>query len=190
MSERGMTEGGAQFTLGKIHTADEQRDAIHIAVAPVIATERLSPGQRIGLVGHDNKQARASATGEGIVDPFLQGAVFPGDRFWMFLLPNTITSLRHQWTHPHFDSDNISQTDHATKSRAWVKEHAETLGLADWQLMEDAKHWLQYEEHKVQQGSETWRDCFNPGEFWHHYEIVTETPVPEDMKRSFYCCTC
>jgi len=108
----------------------------------------------------------------------------------MFLLPNTITGLRHQWTHPNFDSDTISHNAHAEKSRAWIAEHANLLGLSSDILMENAEQWIINEDYFVQQDSERWRDKFNPTEFWHHYEIVTGKLVPEELKRSFYCCTC
>lgn len=191
MSEREMSEQDTQHSLGKLIDEKAQRDAIHIAVAPVVATERLSPGQRIGLVEHDNTQVRANNAGQGIVDPFLSGAVFPGDRFWMWLTPNTITSLRHQWTHPNFDSDNkISHDEHLEKSKTWIAEHADLLGLSYDVLIKNAEEWLRDEDYFVQQGSERWRDEFNPTEFWHHYEVIAGKVVPDDKKRSFYCCTC
>lgn len=76
------------------------RDAIHIAMAPVVAAERLQPGQHIGLL--DDGRACASDKPIGIVDPFLVDAVLPGHRLWLFLYPGTVTSLRHDWTHPAF----------------------------------------------------------------------------------------
>lgn len=190
MSEREMSEQDTQHSLGKLIDEKAQRDAIHIAVAPVVATERLSPGQRIGLVGHENSQVRASVTGQGIVDPFLSGAVFPGDRFWMWLTPNTITSLRHQWTHPNFDSDMISRDAHSEKSKAWIENHASALGLTYDAMMRHAERWLEHQDYQVEQGSETWRSEFDSMNFWHHYEVITGKVVPDNMKHSFYCCTC
>lgn len=76
-----------------------RRDAIHVAVAPVEAAEDLLPGQHVGLV-----VGKASAGVEpiGVVDPFLTATILKGQRFWLFLYPNTVTSLRHVWTHPAF----------------------------------------------------------------------------------------
>lgn len=75
------------------------RDAVHVAVAPVLANEPLSPGDHISLVG-----GRATKSGQtiGIVDPFLEAGVHRGDKFWMFMYPETVTGLRHEWDHPAF----------------------------------------------------------------------------------------
>jgi hypothetical protein len=86
--------------LGAAPGEDARRDAIHIAVAPVVAAARLLPGQHVGL--QEDGQACAHEEPIGIVDPFLTEAVAAGQRFWLFLYPGTITSLRHVWTHPAF----------------------------------------------------------------------------------------
>ena len=176
-------------TIGKLLTEDEQRDAIHFAIAPVIAAERLSPGQHVAVVAGE---AVSNGDHLGIVDPFLSGPVFKGDRFWLLLYPNTITSLRHEWVHPAFELARISKDDHKAKSEAWIAAHANLLGLSADALMGDARSILSDcgDDYIIQHGSERWRDNFNPTEFWHHYEVVTGTIVPEDKKRSFYCCTC
>lgn len=90
--------------LGRlIEDGDRRRDAIHIAVAPVAAAERLAPGQHVGLVREGNLELVGPCDcAIGIVDPFLTADVEPGQRFWLFLYPNTVTSLRHIWTHPTF----------------------------------------------------------------------------------------
>ena len=81
------------------------RDAIHIAVVPVTAARQLYPGARVGRDPDDpSRFSNRSETLVGIVDPFLTKAVAEGERFWLFLYPNTITSLRHVWTHPEFET--------------------------------------------------------------------------------------
>ena len=95
-----------------IEDGDRRRDAIHIAVAPVTAAKRLAPGEHVGLVEQANLElVGACDCNIGIVDPFLTMDVEPGQRFWLFLYPGTITGLRHVWTHPAF-----------TKAAAAVRE--------------------------------------------------------------------
>jgi hypothetical protein len=99
--------------IGKLITGDENNDAIHVAIAPVIAAERLKPGQRIRLTTHlfqrngsrlhYVRHEMPEKPAIGIVDPFLTKDVEPEQGFYMFLLPGTITSLRHEWTHPAFE---------------------------------------------------------------------------------------
>ena len=86
-----------------IEDGDRRRDAIHIAVAPVTAAVRLAPGQHVGLVREGNLELVGPCDRPiGVVDPFLTEPVEPGQRFWLFLYPGTITGLRHVWTHPAF----------------------------------------------------------------------------------------
>lgn len=180
-------------TLGQILQTEAERDAIHIAIAPVIAAHSLRPGDHVGL----NESGEADNLTEndiGVVDPFLKAPVRRGQRFWLFLYPNTITSLRHEWMHPTFGGPQqpttISREDHIEKSRTWITEHAFTLGLTDDVLIQNAERWLEDQDYTVQRDSQRWRDNFNATEFWHHYEVVTGKIVPEDKKQSFYCCSC
>jgi hypothetical protein len=114
----------SELKIGELITDVQQRDAIHIAVAPVIATEILFPGQAIGFAeaGNTEKVNRQAVQKIGIVDPYLKLAVAPGQRFWMFLYPNTVTSLRHDWSHPTFDANA------AQESEKWLREFAAKLG--------------------------------------------------------------
>ncbi len=87
--------------LGGLCNVDAKRDAVHIAVCPLIAGEDLYPGEHIGL-GPNNEALSMGVTFIGIADPFLNAQILKGQRFWLFLYPNTVTSLRHVWTHPAF----------------------------------------------------------------------------------------
>lgn len=117
-------------SLGMIHTRQEYRDAIHLAVEPVEAGERLSPSDHIYL-----KDGKAySKHGKnivietlGIVDPFLSTAVKEGEKFWLVVYPRKITSLRHVWTHNSFpepvEVKEVSKEEQfASELVAFVKE--------------------------------------------------------------------
>ncbi len=94
-----------QPNVGQLAGDDARRDAIHFAVAPVIAGEDLDPGDHVGLNGNQEamKDIGVSEIKRiGLVDPFLSTRVLKGQKFWLFLYPNTITNLRHVWSHPAF----------------------------------------------------------------------------------------
>src|SRR2546425_954961 len=104
-----MSKEKTQEHIGKILTEPMGRDAIHIAVAPVTASRTLLPGQHIGFVQFDNTELVGKTDKPiGIVDPFLPDAVLKGERFFMFLYPNTITSLNHVWTHTAFAEQSVT----------------------------------------------------------------------------------
>lgn len=92
-----------------IHDGERRRDAVHIALAPVTAVERLRPGQHVGLVQEGNVELVGPCQHNiGIVDPYLTGDVEPGQRFWLCLYPGTVTGLRHVWTHPVFAAAHVA----------------------------------------------------------------------------------
>lgn len=97
----------ALATLGTILGPNEKRDAIHIAVEPVIAACNLRAGDHVGL-GADGRATWDVPDEDlvGIVDPYLQVVVKAGDRFWLLLYPNQITSLRHVWEHRLFPASD------------------------------------------------------------------------------------
>jgi hypothetical protein len=86
--------------LGQLIDGDAFRDAVHVAVAPVAAAQDLQPGWHVGL--HENGTALLSNKPIGIVDPFLTVGPKMGERFYLFLYPNTVTGMRHMWIHPAF----------------------------------------------------------------------------------------
>lgn len=113
----------ADLGLGKVITKPQKRDAIHIAVAPLVAAHGMTPGMHIGL----NEKGEASNHVKaflGIVDPYLDKAVKTGDTFWMFLYPNTVTGLRHDWSHPDFVNDVQTMAPDLVYSEQWLRKYA------------------------------------------------------------------
>lgn len=90
-----------QPKLGQLIDQNQQRDAIHIAIAPVEAAHDLRPGEHVGLL---EGKATNCATYIGIVDPFLTAPVRTGQWFYLCLYQQTVTNLRHDWTHPDFEA--------------------------------------------------------------------------------------
>lgn len=126
-------------TLGTIHTRDEKRDAIHLAVIPAEACESMKPGSHVQLA--DGKAFQVSSgCGIGIVDPFLPCNVEAGQRFWLVIYPRVITSLRHVWTHPRLADEVGAPTSPDAKAaenrlRGWCS----SSGISYEDLIEVSK---------------------------------------------------
>lgn len=191
--------------IGKIIDRERHRDAIHVAVAPIEAAHELRPGDRIGI--HEGK-AFGTAFGLiqpiGIVDPFLTHLVLPGQRFYMFLFPGSITSLRHEWEHPAFGKEAPAPTAPAAEKAAsekWLREYArrvnpyyaapdgyyyEKTGKDESYeiLMDDlAGNTITY--HGVDMHSRS--ELIDEKELQHHASVVLGRPVNFDGFEYFSC---
>lgn len=170
--------------IGKLITTEKHRDAIHIAVAPIEAAEQLNPGQHVGI---ENNMATAMAFPVGIVDPFLEKPVLIGEKFWLFLEPGSITSLRHMWTHPGFDAEKPeSETKEA---ELWLR-----LFAAKWEIDFD----YMIEQVKMAEGLtahntdiHSWGETGCEEEFWEKVQIYTGETYSRDHRESVYfSCSC
>lgn len=181
-----------ELALGKLIFGElPARDAVHVAVLPVIATEELTVGQRIEFVDVEKRTVRASKdSGIGIVDPFLvsyQPKVYKDDKFFMWLYPGTITALRHDWTHPVVDPHTKTHVD---ESREWIRQFAASMFQTYERLMDDAKNYSAYGDYAYD-NSERYKEIpyGNWKVFWQHYKIVTgESPLEDDTCP--YTCSC
>lgn len=89
--------------LGGTPEPGECRDAVHVAVIAMMAGEELKPGERVTVSdGKAWNWHHFAVEADGVVDPFRKYKVEKGERFWLCLMPGTIRSLRHHWTHPKF----------------------------------------------------------------------------------------
>ena len=176
-----------QTKLGQLIEEGMNRDAVHIAVAPVVAACHLSSGDHIGFAKDDGEtvvNAASNVTAIGIVDPFLNQPVKKGQRFWMFLYPNTITSLNHVWEHPAFTKTTFPNT---FLSKLWMHKYAEQFGFTGERMVRAATDYLDHGNHFCD--GDTFESESVPAEFWVHYERITGRVV-QDHDDSFFACSC
>lgn len=194
-------------TLGMIIGPNEKRDAIHLAVDPVVAVEGLYPGQDVGFVDGGVGMCDNPV---GIVDPFLKDAVKAGDMFWLVVYPREITSLRHVWSHPKFDdeaedevekaplADRIEfkkELDGTNAARRWVESYADSVGLDFDELVDAAEEWVSSSHNSTWGGEylnrgELLDGVSLPSEFWIHYQKFTGKVVDPQYQQNFFTCSC
>jgi len=109
--------------IGKLITKDQQRDCIHMAVAPVevAAGQTVMPGMRVGVLPN-GCISRVAEPHVGVVDPFLTKPINAGQKCWLFLFPGSIKSLRHEWSHPAFKAQDKLQFTAEEQTKAASKE--------------------------------------------------------------------
>ena len=179
------------------------RDAVHVAVFSATAREgTLFPGQHVAIVSLSEQDAIVSATAEhqtvGIVDPFLRAPVHPGQRFWVYLYPRTITALSHRWSHPAFeatDSVYVPPSD-KLKSEEWLRDFVSRTDCPSYEeVMGLAAHFAQTgdadgyggTEYLLVRGSDAHGDI--PPEFWDHAEVVLGRKIPGE-RPAYFSCSC
>lgn len=180
--------------IGKIITTPQQRDAIHSAIAPVIAGEDMNPGSHIGI--HEGKafQEREKLPAIGVADPFYKRMIQRGQEFWLFLYPGSITSLRHNWTHPAFEPESPRQSTLKSVSEQWMRAWAVKHMSEDYYSSEDrTKSEDEAYESAIEAGRnlhigpyEDARDYID-NEWWTHWENITgET----GQRGEYFSCSC
>jgi hypothetical protein len=180
-------------TLGTIIDETQRRDAIHLAVEPVIAGERLNPGEHITV---KNGKATRTHVGEGlgIVDPFLVGYVPQGKRFWFVMYPRQVRSLRHVWTHPAFpdEPEVAAPSPDKAASEAWLRAFCKSADCPRYEQLIAllSGKCTEYEscsiddEYLYFSGTDAHGQI--PAEFWGHVETVLGRKF-EDHPTSFSC---
>lgn len=187
----------AVATMGTILTADVGgRDAVHVAVIAVTAGSMLSPGQHVGI---DKKRStlgtfvadRGCDESIGIVDPFLGRNARAGERFWLYLYPRTITSLRHNWTHPAFEDVTESYSAPSSKiaSEKWLRDFVAHSDCPGYEILiataiDQSDSWS--DDYLHFNGVDAHGDI--PPEMWDHIEVVTGKKIINRPK--YFSCSC
>lgn len=180
-------------TLGTANIPEDSgRDAIHLAVEPVVAGHRLDPGEHVGLVNGLAMSSLLCGQDVGIVDPFLASPVEIGERFWLIVHPRTITSLRHVWSHPEFPGERALHVDRSaseTWMRRWAARHVSSDYYGDEGHVSDDEAYA----FAIQAGHDTHigpyedaRDHIDD-EWWSHWEAITGKP---GQRGEYFSCSC
>lgn len=198
--------------LGRLITPEAwphaRRDAIHIAVIPLIAGEHLWAGAYFKLK-YGTQDVAMQARHEdapgvlGIIDPFLRGLnygeVKEGDRVWGYLTPGTVTGMRHAWQHPAFTDDDVPYVPpQMNEHEAWLRDFADRWHFNYEDMVEEARHaprdnndWSHY---VVAQGKdlhgreELGHDYYL---FWQHMEGLTGERYDDVHRESLgWSCSC
>ena len=197
------THTDALATLGTLSLSEQdKRDAIHLAVEPVVAGEILHPGEHVGLF---DGVATTRSKHLGIVDPFIEGEVLPGQRFWLVVYPRQITSLRHVWEHPDFPASGETEKKDVDAQAAWewMEQYAASLGkyaddyegsyydVTAEELMSYADTWIKpnsrYGGDWLVKGGLLEGVSIHP-DFWDYYEKIRGTRPEENV--NFFSCSC
>lgn len=193
MNKRTMSND-ALDTLGTIIGENEKRDAVHLAVEPVVAGEFLEPGMHVGFL--PNGTVGVTDKLIGIVDPFLQLSICEGERFWLIVYPREITSLCHMWTHPAFDdkpgdkSDgNEGLSDDKKEAYLELQRIAAEINVTVIDLINRAKEYLESGLYWIQ-GDRFEGVYFDTGRFWNNFATYTGIAIEEDEDAHFLGCSC
>lgn len=182
-----------------VTTVGPARDAVHVAVVPMTAQVALKPGDHVDANGGFDGEPVA------VVDPFLMDGPAKGQRFWGFLFPNTITSLRHEWVHPAFPVVGEQPQFSCTKedSEEWLRSFCRDNDCPDFDVVIAAatdkpvsNRWPQYYEIAYRNDGEYLH--FNgsgahaaiPPEFWDHVENYTGVKIPREKRATGFSCSC
>jgi hypothetical protein len=174
------------------------RDAVHVAVFSAVANKKLYAGQDVGIIEQGEPDAMVSDGTDpvGVVDPFLKSAVMPGQRFWVYLYPRTITALSHRWSHPAFEAQATAYAPPSTKlaSEKWLRNFCANADCPGYEeVMSKAA--------KIASGlNDAWDNeymHFNdgdangdiPAEFWDHVSVVLGQPIA-GIKPKYFSCSC
>lgn len=180
----------SDIRFGQLIYGYQQRDAVHVAVTPITAGAQLKPGEWVCVKDGLAHKRGTWRDGEliGFVDPCLTEDVMIGERFWLWLQPGSITSLRHNWTHPAIpeQAPTSAEKQAAMKRMGEIGEHIGGFS---------AEEMLQYYADVAKSGGGCLpNDIDNydaPADFWELGEMLTGLSVsPSQREDHYFRCAC
>ncbi len=197
-------------TMGNILPDDAGgRDAVHVAVFSAKASEDVVPGQGVCIYTESTPDYWVGPAREhepvGIVDPFLENYVNSGERFWVYIMPRTITALSHKWSHPSFEDTATTYTPPSDKlkSEEWLREFVANSDCPGYEEVmkkaevvaysvpgardEDGEPVNWNEDYIHFDGDDAHGNI--PNVFWDHVEVVLGRQI-RGTRASHFSCSC
>lgn len=186
--------------LGQTLDGPGPKDAAHIAVVPVLLGEDMKAGDHARVVC--GKAYRADHLAIGIIDPYLeQYHLWEGTWVYMFLYPNSITGVLHNWLLPEFDDNSeIKEIPRLNAmSVEWLENFAHRYNTSYDAVVVKCQEALSfgttYKGHDDKQYS--WVTFYGtdihevPKGFWTHFRKATGWKVlKKDTDRVTFTCSC
>ena len=188
----------SDIKLGELVTEEVERDAIHIALVPVRATETLRPGQHIGLQpGSELFVGKGFKPHIGIVDPFLKKSVKKDDIFYMCLYQNTVTGMRHHWLHPSFsEAPKVIEVAKVKTEEELLKEEfkdiAEKADQSYNRFYNAFEDYVDYNDYCYSGDNESYKNLseIDRNRAWEIFELLSGKPAPKDYRPIPFSCSC
>lgn len=178
--------------VGTLIDATAQRDAIHMAIAPIIADADYAPGTHVGFMD-DGRVGIGAEKKLGIIDPFLKRVVRENERCYIFLYPQTVTGMRHHWEHPAFEGRELTHTPtEIAASKLWLEEYVRRVCPYDNDMIDSG--YVSF-IRRAEEGEIFYHgtDCHGPGDvedawdLYHHLSIVLGRKIDQGSISVFSC---
>lgn len=177
----------SEVIFGQLAPDGAKRDAVHVAVAPVIAGHDMNPGDHVGVNEHGVAVVKVSPE-IGIVDPFLTAQVKAGEQFWLFLYQKSVTNMRHHWSHPAFpDKKAKASVVDKTESERWLRQWAQQNDSPPYEELVTACVNSNNDDYLTVYGDASGQI---PSELWDHVEVVSGHKIPSRFRARYFSCSC
>jgi hypothetical protein len=185
----------AVATMGAVLPDDAGgRDAVHVAVFSAVCEQDLKPGQLVWIVAQGDPDTLVRAIGSrnavGIADPFIDKTIPANKRFWVYLMPRTITALSHRWSHPAFEQAASSYVPPSQKllSEKWLRDYCIRNDVPSYEtFMQAVEHADMNDEYLHIDGQDA--SGAIPPELWVHVENILGEKLPAE-KPKYFSCSC
>ncbi len=182
--------------LGTVPKGDEGRDAVHVAIVPVQASEEIRIGGLVKLNADGKAVCSDFGSAIGVADPFREQPAGKDSWLWLCLFPKTIKGLRHVWEHPAFAAEAMAlpmRSDEKPASEAWLKDYVRRH-CSYWENQPDGGYseFLRYvrdERWIYYYGSDchSLSDVDDANELFRHLSVVLERRIDALYFEAFTC---